>query len=522
MGSNPIGQIEEAIFLLRRQDLQVWSQYLLASVPLLLAVLKLVHDMSAGYLARRCAAESLVCALTFFWASAWKAKFGGTLLASMSGSQSAAPQAGFWHSFYLQGVLQTFKLAALPFAIVSILPIAWTSSFFRNATIEASLPGNTLGSVMVKSAKRANLNARGNWLGVAILIVIFLLTFLNVYVSFGVMPFLLRMFSGVETEFTRSVASLFTFNVFCVVTALTWLIVDPLFLAYAVVRCFYAEARTDGRDLLTKLRPALVALLLLLTFAPTKRLSAEDLSGSVSKEKLAHAIQRAERSDDYAWLRAHQPNAANEDSFFAHLVHDIDRLADTVGSWFSDFRRWVSRLLEKNKPQIAPESKGRPASGDVRWLMYSLAAVVVVGVLVFLWRSSISPADPILSSSAATQTPDLNKENVLASDLPEEEWLRLARELLDQGELRLAIRAMYLSNLSYLGSQRFIQVARAKSNSIYERELRLRPRGNELSVPFAQSNRSFERAWYGFHEVTPEFVDTFQQSVEALRQHAKA
>jgi hypothetical protein len=80
---------------------------------------------------------------------------------------------------------------------------------------------------------------------------------------------------------------------------------------------------------------------------------------------------------------------------------------------------------------------------------------------------------------------------------------------------------MYLANLSFLGAQRLLQIARSKSNSIYERELRLRPRGIELSLPFTHANRSFERAWYGFHEVTPEFVAAFQQDVEALRRHAK-
>ena len=116
---------------------------------------------------------------------------------------------------------------------------------------------------------------------------------------------------------------------------------------------------------------------------------------------------------------------------------------------------------------------------------------------------------------------DLNRENLLASDLPEDEWMRLAHELLGRGELRLAVRALYLSNLAFLGSRRLIQIARSKSNSIYERELRLRPHGNELSASFIQSNRNFEWAWYGFHEVTPEFVEAFQQNVEALRQHAQ-
>ena len=254
MAANPIRQLEEAIYLLRRQDARSWSEYLLGATPLLLGLLKFVHDMSAGYLASRCAFEAFICALLFFWGSAWKAKFGGTLLLSMSRGGVAATSGGFWHALYLQSVIQTAKLVILPFAIVSILPSAWASSFFRNATVEASLPGNSLRSVIAKSAKRANVNAKGNWIGIAILIVIALLTFLNVYILIGALPFLLRMLSGVETEFTRSINALFGFNVFCVVVALSWFILDPLVLAYSVVRCFYAEARTDGRDLLAQLR----------------------------------------------------------------------------------------------------------------------------------------------------------------------------------------------------------------------------------------------------------------------------
>ena len=523
MDANPIRQIEEAIFLLRRQDMRAWSQYLLAAVPLLLALLKFVHDMSARYLASRCALESLTCALLFFWASAWKSKFGGTLLASMNGPASPLPQSGFWRALYLQCILQTLKLIAFPFAIASVLPIAWTSSFFRNASIEASWPDSTLRGVLAKSARRANLNARGNWVGIAILMLIVLLTFLNVCILIGLLPFLLRMISGVETEFTRSTGSLFSFNVFCVVTALAWFVVDPLILSYSVVRCFYAEARTDGRDLLARLRPALAAVVVCLTLAPWHNLSAAGiLNESVSKEKLSQAVQQAARSDDYLWLRPQKPSKEEADSFFTRLNRDIRSLSDTVGSWFSNFRRWLRRLVATPRPDSEPESGARATSQNVRSLLYSLAALMLVAALVFVFRSQPKSTGPIPASLATLPAPDLNKKNVLASDLPDEEWLRMARELLSQGEPRLAVRAMYLSNLAFLGSQRFIQIARSKSNSVYERELRLRPRGNELSASFMQSNRNFERAWYGFHEVTPEFVDGFRQDVEALRQHAKA
>jgi hypothetical protein len=415
------------------------------------------------------------------------------------------------------------KLVLFPLALVSIVPLAWTSAFFRNTTIEAGSAGNSVRAVLKKSAKRAAVNGRANWIAISILTLIYLVTFINVYMLVGFLPFLLRMFSGVETQFTRNMESLLGFNVFCVVVATTWLIIDPLVLSYAVVRGFYSEARTDGRDLLTRLRPV-AALALLLALAPLPRLSAEDINTStISKEKLSEAVEHASKSSDYAWLHAQRRASKDEDdNFFAKVNRDIDNIFKTLGSWFSGFKDWFRRLLEKTEKNSSHESPNYPFTGSVRWFLYALAAVVFIAAVVVIWRTTNRPPVPAAVSSAPIQTPDLTKDNVLASDLPEEEWLGMAHEFLAKGELRLAVRALYLSNLSYLDAQRFIQVARSKSNAIYERELRLRPRSSEVSAPFAQSNRNFERVWYGFHEVTPDLVDVFQQNVEAIRQHAKA
>jgi hypothetical protein len=255
-----------------------------------------------------------------------------------------------------------------------------------------------------------------------------------------------------------------------------------------------------------------------MVFMPAQKASAQP--APVSKERLSQALQQAAKADDYAWLRANQPETKNND-FFSPLIHDVDILFDSIGSGFTNFRHWLDRLLNKRKPTLASDSKEPLANTDTRWLLYGLAGVVVIGAIVFLWRTRPGMSEPTEVSSSAVPTVDLNKESVLASDLPEEEWLRLAQDLLAKNEPRLAVRAMYLSNLSYLGSQNFIRIAKSKSNSIYERELRLRPRGNGLAVPFAQSNRRFERTWYGFHDATPEVVAAFQEDVEALRQNAK-
>jgi len=517
MDATPIGQIEEAIFLLRRQDMRSWLQYLLGAVPFYLALLAFVHDMSAGYLASRCAIESLGVTLAYLWASAWKAKFGGSLLATMNGQGLPSPQASLWHALHLQIILQTIKLIAFPFAIISILPIAWTSGFFRNAAIEASMPDSTLRSVILRSARRSGVDARSNWVGVSILTVLCLLTFVNIYISVGMLPYLVRTFTGFESLFTRGIGGIFSFDIFCIVLVLTWFVFDPLVLSYCVIRCFYSEALTDGRDLLAKLRPAVASALLLLFFTPLC-LHAE----TVSPEQLSSALRQASKSDEYGWLRAR--NKASDglgDSFFKRLGADLDNIANAIKGWFDGFGKWLRDLLQKTN--IKPQPEGPPPSvRDVHWLLYAIGALVLVAVVYVLLRNMNRPAEISVASTGEARTHDLNKENVLASDLPEEEWLRMARKLLAQGEPRLAVRAMYLSNLSYLGAQRFIQVARAKSNAIYERELRLRPHSGEAALPFAQSNRNFERAWYGFHEVTPEFVELFQQDVEAIRRYAKA
>ena len=101
--------------------------------------------------------------------------------------------------------------------------------------------------------------------------------------------------------------------------------------------------------------------------------------------------------------------------------------------------------------------------------------------------------------------PDLRDERVTADQLPEDGWLQLARELMESGELRLALRAFYLAGLAHLGHRELIQLARHKSNRDYDRELRRRARGKTGTAHrLRRQSASFERVWYGEHTVTPD------------------
>ena len=112
----------------------------------------------------------------------------------------------------------------------------------------------------------------------------------------------------------------------------------------------------------------------------------------------------------------------------------------------------------------------------------------------------------------------LRDENVGAEQLPEDGWTKLARELLERGELRLALRALYFASLAHLAARNLISIARFKSNRDYERELRRRGHSSpDLLSVFGDNLGSFERSWYGLHEVNRELVDQFAANVERMK-----
>ena len=113
---------------------------------------------------------------------------------------------------------------------------------------------------------------------------------------------------------------------------------------------------------------------------------------------------------------------------------------------------------------------------------------------------------------------DLEDESTIADQYPEEGWLSLAREYMDRGEFRLAMRALYLSTLALLSRRGMITITKYKSNREYNRELQRKAQMNtELLNAFQENLLLFERSWYGEHEVNTETLTRFNQNQERIR-----
>jgi len=190
-----------------------------------------------------------------------------------------------------------------------------------------------------------------------------------------------------------------------------------------------------------------------------------------------------------------------------------------MGRWIGDGIEW---FFKQFRPKSTPNLGSFNLADSMRSLLFVLI-VVLVALLVWLlfrvWQRR--GGVPEIIAQPAAPAPDLADENVGAEQLPEDGWVKLARELLERGELRLALRAFYLATLAHLAEQNLITLAKFKSNRDYEREVLRRGHAlAELPALFAENVFIFERVWYGLHEVTQDMVGDFARNVERMRNPA--
>ena len=148
------------------------------------------------------------------------------------------------------------------------------------------------------------------------------------------------------------------------------------------------------------------------------------------------------------------------------------------------------------------------------WLLAVLAAGAAVAL--FLRSRSRRARAPVVA--AGVPIVDLNDESLVASQLPEDAWLALAEEWIGKQNLRMALRALYLGTLAYLGHTGLLTIHACKSNREYERELRRKSRAvPEIPPLFRENLGSFERSWYGMHEVVNEDIGQFRANLDRIK-----
>lgn len=547
-GKPALDLVEEGVHLLRQAPPRLLLAYYVGTVPFVLGLLFFWANMSVGaYAARQCAPAALGMALLFVWMKCWQAGFAGGLRERFAG---LSPEKWNWRRvvrvLVVQGTLQPFKLFLLPVALVSLVPFIWVLAFFENATVLGDGRETGVRPALREAWRQAWIWPWQNLFLVLLLLLAGLVVWLNAFILLASGPYLLKMLLGIESAFTRAgIWSVFNSTFLAATMALAYLVVDPLVKALYVLRCFYGQARYDGADLLAELaalRPVAgkalaLAVVLFLAFRPVTAV-AEDATTApppartatadrVSPQDLDHAVQETLKHDKYSWRMPREKEAASPEEA-GWLATHLQKFGEWIGAGLKAIGKFISKVLRWIDELFTPRSRNTPSGGSnanwmpiLRGFAYLLLALAVaaLGVLLYrVWRQGGWRAPQLVRAEVLAAPPDLTDENITASQLPEDGWLQLARELAGRGELRLALRALYLAGLAHLAARDFLSIARFKSNRDYQRELSRRARGNAtLLGAFAENMGTFERVWYGPHEITPAGLQQFQGNLERIR-----
>jgi hypothetical protein len=523
--------VEEAVHLLRALPPAAWVIYLAGAVPWVLG-LGYFWATTSWFAPRpeEVLWKAIGMAALYLGLKVAQAEFCGRVRAVRFGVEpEPLSLRGVWRTMVRQGRVQGWAVPVMPVAMVLTVPLAFTWMYFENVTALATSP-DTAGESLERRARREAMR----WPGpahVALLLFsgVWLCVWLNIATLFYAVPWLARTLFGAENMFGLSGWSALNSTLLALVTILAWLAVDPLVKTYHVLRTFYGEARHTGEDLRLELRAPVargrlakagrVAVVVLtlgwlsgaVTESGTLR-AAVEAPAQVSSAQVDAALDEALRERDFRWSLQPLPvmeEADAADGLIKRFVRQgfelIGQVIRDVRDWIKSVADWISDLFKSKKEKVKKEPKVKTATGDTgalaRVLLYGLLALCAIGLLWILWTSwKKRPVAPraLTALSATPVAPDLNDEKLEASRLPSHEWLELARAQLARREWRLALRALYLGSLASLGARGLVNLARAKTNLDYERELARRAAGRaDVVAGFRARRLSFECVWYG-------------------------
>lgn len=277
------------------------------------------------------------------------------------------------------------------------------------------------------------------------------------------------------------------------------------------------------------IRTAILFIAVIFLTMPCVALAAEGVSDQ-EVEALESAIDQVMQKRIYQWRMPRPEIPENDDappgpitSFFKWIAEIVSGVFSYIGDLIDKFFKWLRSLGPErgHRRNGQPTNWVAPESLMLFALLALVAAAVIFGVRLYL-KKPLKPQTEVVGTDAVA-TPDLADEKVSADELPTDRWLALAREMVEKGDLRLAMRAFYLATLAKLGDLELLTIAYFKSNLDYKRELDRRNHEKvDLRRAFIKSIHLFERTWYGLKAIDRSELDYFAALQEKIIRYAES
>jgi hypothetical protein len=252
----------------------------------------------------------------------------------------------------------------------------------------------------------------------------------------------------------------------------------------------------------------------------------QDSSGraaSASPAQLDKAIDEVLQRREYTWRmpREQLKEGRSEKSGFRgslqRLFEWLTGVTRKFGQFLLEIIRWIADKIFGRERAPGISGKGWMDATRGFFILLLIALAGAIGYLIHRLWLTYRQNVPEVVAEPAPAVPDLDDDSLTAAQLPEDEWLRLAREMIAKGEFRLALRALYLCGLAHLAGRGLVTVARYKSNRDYAIELGRRAHAlPEVMTAFRNNVVVFDRVWYGRHEATREVLSEFEDNLRRI------
>lgn len=512
--------IEEAFFILKTNARRLIGLYYIGVFPFAVALLYFINDMSMTRPGRReMEVYALLLTACFAWKNLFQSLFCRRIMNILNGKEDG--HIGFFRLvriFVFQNIVQPLGLIVQVLSLIFCITLGWTTAFFNTFTVVSALDEDGWADMFGSNWRLTLLNPRQNHVLLAFLSFLGLIVMINIGISLVVLPMMAKTFLGIDTVFSNASDSLlmlkgiFNLTFWSIVLTCTWLIVDPLLKTVYTLRVFYGESESRGYDIRARLvklavkmknAKALWMMFVLFQVFAFQALGAE----AISSDKLGNSIDETLKEREYKWQMPRKEKEAEDDSSDRSFIGDmIDKAGGWIADKFDDIRSWFDKYFSrKEKDADNGESGKRFFLWDWDSLFPFLLVLLLLGisfVLIVLWRRR-RKAGLILPASAyeLKSVPDIADDSTNADDLEKSAWLEMAGRLFEEGNFRLAVRAVFFAELCLLADERLLTLARFKTNREYLNELKRRAHSSKSIIDeFDSSRRIYERAWFGDYE----------------------
>lgn len=556
---NAVNMIEEASHVLQKISLRTLFFYYLGTMPFLLGLLYFWNDMSKNAFANEyCIAASFGLACLFIWMKVWQSVFSTEVYEHISRIRSSPVTFySIIRRIFVQTVFQTSSIIVLPIAMLITIPFAWAFSTYQLVLVQ-----DYSEKVRIRKLIRENLDTAHHYSflnHIAILIFsgfgIFVL--FNIAIILYVFPFLTKTLFGMESIFSMGGFNILNTTFIFTAVCITHLCVDPLVKILFILEKFYYNSKETGDDLLSDLntikrysKNVIVFLLFsLFCFIPESGVAAisdeiehmsqqqslqKNISGNnilqefkVDAAELDKSIEQVMKRREYTWRMPREEKAEQkeETGFFYNIIKWVveasSKLAKTIGSWIEAFFEWIASLFPEKEGQFDMPKPKTGISPQTLFFCFVIIVLIISAWIIYKVRLARRENEED-TQEASAPLPDVSDEGILADTLASDKWIELARELMEKGDLRLALRALYLGTLAFLADNNFITIAGYKSNNEYQRELSRRAHTHkDMIEDFTTTVRAVDSIWYGMHEIDRAIFDKFfkiQQRIIRLAQ----